>query len=262
MGVAIDHYVQKTLKLDNGRAFRHVDDWYIGFDNAGEAEDAVATLATACRDYELELNAEKTRTLHASSSVDSLWPTELREYPFRRNKRRQARSLEHYFTKSFQFANQNPDQNVLDYAVKRTKSLRIFPSNWHSYETFLLKAVRSSPLVIPTVVEILVSYNYNGYDLGRDRIAKLIEDLVRKNAPLGHHAEVAWALFLAKALRVKISRRACKAVIGLESSVCALLALDLNQNALCEGTCERVNVAPINDAAGPALTHVASRLRS
>ena len=235
VGVAIDHHVQKTLKLDPTRAFRHVDDWYIGFDNAGEAEDAVATLATRCRDYELELNAEKTRTLHASSSVDSLWPTELREYRFRGNASGQVRSLEHYFTKAFQFANENPDQNVLDYAVKRTKTVRILRNNWRSYETFLLKAARSNSTVIPAVVEILVSYNHNGYALGRDRIAKLIEDLVRKNAPLAHHAEVAWALFLAKALRLRISKGASKAVSGLESSVCGLLALDLDQNGLFDG---------------------------
>lgn len=235
VGVAIDHHAQETLKLDRTRAFRHVDDWYIGFDNAGEAEDAVATLATGCRDYELELNAEKTRTLDASSSVDSLWPTELREYRFKGNVTGQAKSLEHYSTKAFQFANEYPDQNVLDYAVKRTKGLRIFRNNWRSYETFLLRAVRSNSSVIPAVVEILVSYNHNGYALGRGRIVKLIEDLIRKNTPLAHHAEVAWALFLAKALRLRISKGASKAVSGLESSVCGLLALDLDQNGLFDG---------------------------
>lgn len=236
VGVAIDRYAQKHLKLDRTRAFRHIDDWYIGFDNAGDAEDAVATLATGCRDYEFELNAEKTRTLHASSSVDNLWPTELREFQFRRGVSGQSRSLEHYFTKAFQFANDNPNQNVLDYAVKKTKSLRVLSNNWRSYETFLLKAARSNSLVIPAVVEIFVSYNHNGYKLDKGRVEKLIDDLVRRNAPLAHHAEVAWSLFLAKALKVKISKGASKAVSGLENSVCALLALDLNHHGLCDGT--------------------------
>jgi hypothetical protein len=60
IGVSIDQYVRENLGIDQTRAFRNIDDWYIGFDNAGEAEDAIATLATGCRMFELELNADKT----------------------------------------------------------------------------------------------------------------------------------------------------------------------------------------------------------
>jgi hypothetical protein len=225
VGVAIDCRVQGALKLNSSRGFRHIDDWYIGFDSAGEAEDAIATLATACRDYELELNADKTLTLHASSSVQRVWSTELREHRFSADARRQARSLEHYFIKAFEFATMNPTANVLDYAVKRTRNVEVKRENWRGYETFLLKAARSNATVIPAVVEILVSYNHTGYEIDRIRIAKLVVDLIRRNAPPAHHAEVAWALFLAKALRISIPRNASKAVSQLESSVCGLLAL-------------------------------------
>jgi hypothetical protein len=235
VGVAIDHHVQTKLSLDSRRAFRHVDDWYIGFDNAGQAEDAISTLATGCRDFELELNTEKTRTLHASSSVDNLWPAELREYRFGIGDIGQARSLEHYFIKAFQYANDNPDQNVLDFAVKRTKTARVTAKNWRGYETFLLKAARSNQTVIPAVVEILVSYNFGSFPLGRERIAALIHDLIRKNAPLANHAEVAWALFLAKALNIRLPKLVTGAVSQLESSTCALLALDLSQRGLVDG---------------------------
>ena len=54
-----------------------MDDWYIGFENAGQAEDAIATIAMACRNFELELNSEKTRTLHAASETDTIWATDL-----------------------------------------------------------------------------------------------------------------------------------------------------------------------------------------
>jgi hypothetical protein len=235
VAVAIDKQVQDKLKLDRTRAFRHIDDWYIGFDNAGQAEDAVSTLAAACRDYELELNADKTRTLSSSSSVDGIWPTELRAHQFSVGAA-QAKSLEHYFAKAFHYSLEFQDQNVLDYAIKRTKSTTISKPNWRLYESFLLRAGRSNSTVVPTVAQILVSYNHNGYDIDKPRVAKFIEDLIRKNAPLAHHAEVAWALFLAKALRIKISKAASASVSGIESSVCALIALDLNSNGLIDGT--------------------------
>lgn len=43
--------------------FRYVDDWFVGFDNAGQAEDSVSMLCKACSEYEMELNDEKTRVV-------------------------------------------------------------------------------------------------------------------------------------------------------------------------------------------------------
>ena len=59
-----------------------------------------------------------------------------------------------------------------------------------------------------------------------------IEDVIRKNAPLAHHAEVAWALFLAKGLKLPISTKSARAISGLENAVTALIALDLRQTGL------------------------------
>jgi hypothetical protein len=229
IGVAIDNYLHQNLGIDRTRAFRNIDDWYIGFNNAGEAEDCIATLATGCRTFELELNAEKTRTLHASIRIGNTWPAELRA-----SRVNTARGLEHYFVKAFQFANDFPRDNVLDFAIKRTRGFTVRQEDWAIYESFLLKAARANATVIPAVVQILVSYNFSKYRLGRDRIGKLIEDLIAKNAPLAHHAEVAWALFLAKGLRIRVSRNAARAVSGLENAICALLALDLRARGLVQ----------------------------
>jgi hypothetical protein len=232
VAVAIDVVVQDTLKLDSARAFRNVDDWYVGFDSAGDAENAIAALATSCRKFELELNAEKTRTLSAISGTDGLWPTELREHRFLSGGVEQNRNIEHFFNKAFHFAAQHPNVNVLEFAIKRTTSIRIHKIDWRLYESFLLKAARANATVIPTVVQILVSYNFNGYSLDQSRISKLIEDIIRKGALLSLHAEIAWALFLAKALRISLSINAARAVSSLDNSIVGLLALDLQQRGL------------------------------
>jgi hypothetical protein len=146
-----------------------------------------------------------------------------------------ARGLQHYFIKAFQLAHDFPNDNVLDFAVKRTRGFRVNKQNWTIFESCILKAARANATVIPAVAQILVSYNYYGYELGRDRIGKLIEDLISRNAPLAHHAEVAWALFLAKGLRIRISTKASRAVSGLENAICALLMLDLRARGLVHG---------------------------
>lgn len=105
-------------------------------------------------------------------------------------------------------------------------------NNWRAYETFLLRVARANPTTMPVVVQLIVSYNHNGYPVGKDRLRKLIEDVITKSAPVAHHSEVAWALFLAKALSIEVSENSAQAVCRMESSVCALLSLDLRQKGL------------------------------
>lgn len=230
--VAVDKQLRDAVGMERDAVVRNVDDWFIGFDGAAQAEEAMAALARACRDYQLEIHPEKTKLTSTSLLVEPLWPTLIQQINIAKYERQQAKDIEHYFSQSFHLSKENRDANVLDYAIKRTMSSRILPSNWHRYETYLLKSVRSNQTVLPAVVQILASYNASGYSLGRSRIEKMIADLIRKSAPLGHHAEVAWALFLAKALRITLPDKAVNPVLDLESSVCALISLDLQSRGL------------------------------
>lgn len=235
VAVSIDSAIQQRFQLSKGQAFRQIDDWFIGFDSGGDAEKAIATLSEVCQEFEIELNNEKTRIFHAASSGESVWPEELIRFSFESRSSRQKQSLDHYFAKSFRYAHQFPDQNVLDFAIKRTRSIGIREDNWPLYEMYLLKAGRSNPVVILSIVQIFASYRKDGYPIGEQRIKKFIRDIVVKNAPLAHHAEVAWALFLAKVLRLNLPRDAAGVVARLNNSVCALLTLDLESRGLITG---------------------------
>lgn len=82
------------------------------------------------------------------------------------------------------------------------------------------------------VSKIFSKYSDKGYDLGKDRIAKLASDLIIRSAPFGHQFEVAWALFLLRTLGIQLSRAAARAVSKMESSACALVALDCREAGL------------------------------
>ncbi len=229
---AIDFKIQKKLSIKNDSAFRFVDDWLIGFDTQGEAENAVSFISQACKKFELELNHEKTCVISTRDSFEEIWPSELRQFNYIPSRQSSNKSLEVFFIKAFQFSKTFPNQNILDYAVKCSSSMKISLMNWRIYETFLLKAARANKTVIPSVVRILVSYNFENYPIDKKRIEKLIYDLLILNSPLAHHAEVAWALFLAKSLKIHISDDIITNISKLESSVCALIALDLRANKL------------------------------
>lgn len=235
VAVSIDARVQAELKLSADSVVRNVDDWYIGFDNAGQAEEAVAVLAAAARDYELEIHPEKTKVVNAATEVQPVWPTALRQSTISSEFAEQAKTIDHYFAQAFNFAAQHKGQNVLRFAVNLLRSIDVLKVNWPQFETYLLKAARANATTIPMVVHLLALYNAKGFPVKKDRIAKFIKDTIAKSGPSAAHYEIAWVLFLSKMLRITLPAEWVQPVTKLESSVCALILLDLRQMGLIDG---------------------------
>lgn len=235
VAVSIDARVQAELKLAAESIVRNVDDWFIGFDNAGQAEEAIAVLATAARDYELEIHPEKTKVVNSTIEVQAVWPTALRESPISSQFSDQYKTIDHYFAQAFQFAAEYKRSNVLRFAVNLLRSVDILMVNWPQFETYLLKAARANATTVPMMVHLLALYNAKGFPLKKDRIAKFIKDTIAKCGPSAAHYEIVWALFLAKMLRITLPADWVRPVTKLESSACALVLLDLRQMGLIDG---------------------------
>lgn len=236
VAVSIDARVQAELKLAAESIVRNVDDWYIGFDNAGQAEEAIAVLAAAARDYELEIHPEKTMVVNSAAEVQAVWPTALRQSPISSDFSDQSKTIDHYFAQAFQFSADYKRSNVLRFAINLLRSVDILKVNWPQFETYLLKAARANATTIPMVVHLLALYNAKGFPVKKDRIAKFIKDTIAKCGPSAAHYEIAWALFLAKMLRITLPADWVQPVTRLESSACALVLLDLRQMGLIGGT--------------------------
>jgi len=158
---------------------------------------------------------------------EELWPAELREHVFRRKDSLQARDIKHYFSKAFHFASEKPSQNVLDFALKRIRAIGVAKDNVPLLESYVVRAARVNPMSFPTAAQILINLRHQGHSLSRSRVEKLIFDTISNTALVGRHGELAWALFLAKGLNIQIPLKVIEPVLTMESSVCALLTLDL-----------------------------------
>lgn len=235
VAVAIDKRLQAELTLSTSSIVRNVDDWYIGFDNAGLAEEAIAVLSSTARDYELEIHPEKTKVVNACTEAQPVWPSALRQNTISETFSDQTKSIDYYFAQAFHYAAEHKGQNVLRFAVNLLVSINILKVNWHQFETYLLKAARSNSTTIPMVVHILVSYHKRGFSINTDRVAKLIKDIIAQCGPSAAHYEIAWILFLAKMLKIRLPAKWVHPVTVLESSVCALILLDLRQMNLIDG---------------------------
>ncbi len=235
VGVGIDELVCRTVALDADRAFRYVDDLCIGVDDGQSVDSFISELSRALSVFELEINAEKTREIDVRGDVQPDWVIELRNFELPPGSKVQRKALEYYFKKAFHLSAVYGDQNVLNYAIKRSASFTIEAENWSLYEAYVMRSVRSNSTTIEPACQILVDAFRRKRNVSLKWIAKLVDDTIRERAPLGHHGEVAWSLFLAREMGLKIGKTASQFISETESGVCALLLLDLRNRGLLDG---------------------------
>jgi hypothetical protein len=231
----VDASFAKISKIKRSGAVRNVDDWFIGFDSIGEAEKNIALLSAECRVFQLEIHPEKTRPIDLTKLISELWTDQLTSIDVPKGTKNQQRQIEHFFELAFKLSVENPNSNVLKFALSIARSWTVDKSNWHIFENFLLRAVRANKTVLPQFVQLIANYRDRKFDITIHKMDKLIDDILRSHVPTGGHFEVCWALFLIKALGSKISAERLEDVCKLESSVCALIVLDLRDKGQVEG---------------------------
>jgi hypothetical protein len=235
IGVGIEAEIGKLLFDFDARAIRYVDDIHIGFDERSSVDGLLTTITRAFSQFELDINLEKTTVLGVGESISPEWTAVLRRYSIARRSDRQQADLEYYFKTALYFSEMNPRDQVLVYAIKRSRSFRISNSVLGYYVSFLLRLCRKDSSCFPAVVQILTEANYLKKQIDLALIKSFIVDTIRYNAPIHNYFEVSWALFLAKALRIQLAKAELSGVFEAESSVCALLTMDLNSRSLVAG---------------------------
>ena len=228
IGVGID----KKLGRDKHQAVRHVDDWHVGVASSETSQQVIAALAAACRAFTHDLNQGKTRTLHSGEFAAPSWTADISLFGGN-NSKQQFSFIKNFFAKAFDLAKMHPNANVLSYAVQFASRWTVSSDCWDLLENCLLSAARFDSKTLGHVAKILAKHSDN---VNHERISALVHDVILGNAPLEHHFEVSWALSLAKEFdEINISQEAAQEVCKMESSVCALLLLDLHANRRVRG---------------------------
>jgi hypothetical protein len=226
ISTAVDLLLKSSLKSWPA-GFRYVDDYFLFFPTLAEAEAALAALSRALKEFELQINFEKTHIVPVSEIVDDYWTHQLRSFEIDKSSRKQRANIYHFYELAKDLAAKNADENVMTYALKRASSVLIKPENWEAFEALLCHIASSHPNTLQTISQILATYKFHGYKLNMRRIQRTLNALVVEHAALGHHSEVAWCLWMCKELGVKLEPAGVELVAAMQSSVCALLLMDL-----------------------------------
>ena len=234
IATAVDLHLRDGLKRWPV-GYRHVDDYFLCFNSHEEAEAALTALRNALREFELDINSAKTRIVESASLREDGWVERLKVAEIGTTESEQRRGLGRFFDLAFDVARE--DENALKYALKRSAGTRILESVWQLYEAYLLRCGLLSPNCVPTIAQIFITYQgLGGYKIDKKRIANFCGNVILHCAPNEHHSETVWALFLARELGISLPARVGSVISRVQSSVCALVSLDLARAGLLRGT--------------------------
>jgi hypothetical protein len=179
------------------------------------------------------VNFDKTRVLSVDLISDDFWTQRLRSLSVSSDDEvRQRSDINHYFDYALELARQHPADSVMKYALRRLSSVVIRKSNWTLFEAHLSRVAYAHLDTLQIISSILLTYEYYGYDLSRKNLSRLCHSIIVKGAPLNHHGEVSWSLWICRELGLKVSADVIARVAEVHSSPCLLLALDLERRKL------------------------------
>lgn len=226
IATAIDIELTKKLRAPPV-GFRYVDDYYFFFENYATAESTLAQLVQCLRDFELQINFEKTRICRIEELDEDSWTHKLRSFPIASVGLKQRSDLNHYFEAARELAKAHKDDSVMVYALRRLGSVTVRRENWASFEAQLCLVAAAHPVTLQFISRVLSTYRSIGYAVDRARLSRLANSVVQEHAPLEHHSEVAWCLWICKDLGLSLSPENVDVIAKMNSSICALLLLDL-----------------------------------
>ncbi len=227
---AVDEALEK--KLGRVVGFRAIDDYELAFKSRDEAEGALAGLQTELMRFELQLNQNKCSVHPLPEPITPLWTTQLRTFKIRSTSREQISDLMEFFSLAFELFQQFSASSILRYAIGRTSNENIDPAAWPVYQDLLLQCATSESGTIRWVLAELDRYASNSGCLDHDRIQQMLTGLITRHLPLGHGSEVAWAIWTAIKLKIRLGHEASVDLTQMEDPLVPILALDADARGL------------------------------
>jgi hypothetical protein len=226
IATAIDVELGKRLRAAPA-GFRYVDDYYLFFESYSAAESALAQLVRCLKDFELQINFDKTKVCKIEELDEDAWTHKLRSFPIAHAGQKQRSDFNHYFELARELARNHRDDSVMVYALRRASSVIVRKENWPAFEAQLCLAAAAYPVALQTIARLLSTYSGIGYAIDKHRLSRLVNALTQEHAPLEHHSEVAWCLWMCKELGLTLVPQSVDLVAEMNSSICTLILLDL-----------------------------------
>ena len=216
IGTAIDLEFTKRIGVVNCAVIRHVDDVWIGADTHADAETALTRYREAIRQFELDINENKTDIYAEDFGFSDSWPSDVAaRIEFATNSRgtRAKQHLRSSLEYSFGLAVQRNDDGVLRYILRYLDHKRLSEDHWDVIEPFLKRLAVHFGHTIDYVVRILLWRHLAHRDLDVESWRSIMENVLDKHGRLGNDSEVCWTIYAQNFLSIKIGMLTAKNIV-------------------------------------------------
>jgi hypothetical protein len=232
---SIDDELEKYL--GKVRGFRFVDEYEFGFRTRSDAESVLSILRGVLREYELELNSEKTAIIELPIRIESRWVPALRMFNFRGTQKAQATDLMTYFDLAFELSRENSKDHVLKYSIARLSPRdnakdAIDSTNWPLLQNFLFQCQMVETGTFFQILELLIQYHQLGYDIDVNSVSEVLNTQIIQQCASNYGSEAAWSVWASIFFGITIEANAAKALSLIRDPIVALLSLDARQRGL------------------------------
>ncbi len=214
------------------KGYRYVDDMYFFFHSYAEAEIFLLRLQQVLKEFELQINPEKTRIRNIPRGIEPDWIIQLRTFTIRDTEITQYNDIISFFSLAFDLALRLPNEYVLAYAVEKIKRVVLLSDiNFTLLETMLLKTMIAEPSTIKEVFRIFYTYKAK---IRVGKIERVLHDFIRHHSSRQNDYELSWALWIAKSFKIKLPKDIVLLLSKTKNSISILIILDIANDGLIE----------------------------
>ncbi|PGB76766.1 hypothetical protein COM03_20900, partial [Bacillus wiedmannii] len=232
IGTAIDMQFKNAMGKEV-KGYRYTDDMEYYFDSHEEANHALTVMNQVLKNYELDLNVEKTKIIKLPQLIEPDWLFYFKKFKFRKSNKPEEHiklqlvDLKEYFNKIFYYKDLTNDVGISNFALKCLGKVVIKQENWGLFESLLLQTILIDSRAIPKVFEIMEAYKYRGYPLNLDKISESVNSIIKEHIQLRGDYEVIWALSLANKFKLNITEDVTSLLLNNNNALINILVMVL-----------------------------------
>lgn len=208
IGTSIDKELQDmTQDIEIIDKFRYIDDYYFFFKTRSDAEVALSKFEKICRNYELEINAKKTKIDILPIPLEAKWISEINNLNLNSN------FVLSFINNVLKIQSEHPEENVLVYGLYKLYYTdfdiinNIDENQWRTLKSFLLNCFIYDSQCAMLSCEVLIKFNQqnNKFKILESEVFKIINVLLDNINSRSFDYSMLWILQLCKILDLRLT---------------------------------------------------------
>lgn len=267
VATAIDLEFRNRCDVGDVALIRYVDDVWIGANSHADAERVLWRYREAIREFELDINENKTRIHSSDFRFTDAWPTDLSvalEVALNSSRGQSHERLRAALEQAFSMAVTTGDDGILKYVIRYLDRHDVRWSHWETVEPFLKRALVHFGHTVDYVTRVIVWRHLSKGDLDTERWSTLLATVIDRHGRIGNDSEVCWGIYACARLNIPIARSTAENILrncGALSIVALLNCVDrgLVEQSIFEVAHDRLRMESARGPFWPLLLEWKSR---